>query len=407
MSYGIGLVDAKAAEKPKDSKGHHMKREGFIFERIACPANIRRAIHKAAIGKTDNRLVRNVLEHEDEAVVRVREILLSGFKPSPYKRSIIFDGANKKQREILKPRFYPDQIIHWALIMQIQSAIMRGMYDWSCCSIPGRGQSRCKQGVERWLKGDPENTKYCLKIDIRKFYPSVDNQILKASFRRIIKDARTLSLIDAIIDSTKGLNIGNYTSQWFANFYLQPVDHFIKEKLRHTVRNGKRGSKPSDAIIYYARYNDDMVMFGRNKKALRNARDALFAYLQDKMHLTVKDNWQLFLVTCVKRRRDGTTYKAGRDVDFLGFRMNHECTTLRRKLSLRMARRARKIYKKKRVPNYADCAAMISYCGWLKHSDSHNFYTKRISPYVNIEAMKGIVSNEARAKQRQAAAIHR
>ena len=249
-----------------------MKREGFIFERIACPANIRRAIHKAAIGKTDNRLVRNVLEHEDEAVVRVREILLSGFKPSPYKRSIIFDGANKKQREILEPRFYPDQIIHWALIMQIQSAIMRGMYDWSCCSIPGRGQSRCKQGVERWLKGDPENTKYCLKIDIRKFYPSVDNQILKAAFRRIIKDARTLSLIDAIIDSTKGLNIGNYTSQWFANFYLQPVDHFIKEKLRHTVRNGKRGSKPSDAIIYYARYNDDknvaMSAINAAKKAL-------------------------------------------------------------------------------------------------------------------------------------------
>lgn len=384
-----------------------MKREGYIFDRIVCPANIRRAIHKAAAGKTDSRAVKYVLDHEDEAVEGIRKILLSGFKASPYKRSIIFDGSNKKQREILKPRFYPDQIVHWALIMQIQHLIMRGMYDWSCGSIPGRGQARCKQGVERWLKDDPENTKYCLKIDIRKFYQSVDNDILKAQFRRIIKDVRTLELIDAIIDSTKGLNIGNYSSQWFANFYLQPCDHFIKEKLRHIARNGKRGTTTTDAAIYYARYVDDMVIFGRNKKALRHVRDALFTYLQDDLHLTVKDNWQLFPVTYEKRRRDGTTYTAGRDVDFLGYRMNHECTTLRRTLSLRIARRARKIYKKKCKPNYSDCAAMISYCGFIKHSDSRNYYTKRIAPYVNIESMKGIISNEARAKQHHAAAVRR
>lgn len=383
-----------------------MKRQGFIFERVTCPLNIRRAIKKASEGKRSNRVVRYVLENEEEAIQRIRRLLLDGFKPSPYTRAVVFDGANKKEREILKPRFFPDQVVHWALMLQLEPLIMRGMYEWSCGSVPGRGQARCKQGVERWLRNDPDSTKYCLKIDIRKFYQSVDNAILKTQFRRIVKDEKALALIDAIIDSTVGLNIGNYTSQWFANFYLQGCDHFIKENLRYYQRVSKQGEvKQLDAIKYYARYVDDMVMFGKNKKALHRAREALFSYMRDVLHLQIKDNWQVFLVATTKRRKDGTTYTAGRDVDFLGYRMNHERTILRRRLSLRIARRARKIYRKP-APSYSDCAAMVSYYGYIKHSNSHNFYTKRLAPYVSIEKMKGAISNEARTKQRHAAEKH-
>lgn len=379
-----------------------MKREGFIFERIICPLNIQRAIKNASRHKMGKRVVRNVLAHSDAATQEIRQMLIDGFKASPYMKGVVFDGANKKQREIEKPKFYPDQIVHWALMQQIQPIIMRGMHEWSCGSVPGRGQRRCKQGIERWLRDDPENTKYCLKLDVSKFYQSIDNDVLKRLFRRIIKDGRTLDLIDAIIDSTKGLNIGNYTSQWFANFYLQGADHFIAEHLRHYERITRKGEiKRMDAVTHNARYVDDMTLFGRNKKYLRWARDMLFAYLRDEMHLKIKGNWQLFLVTTTKQRRDGSTYKAGRDLDFLGYKMNHERTILRRALSLRIARRARKIAKKPK-PTHSDAAAIISYYGYLKHSNSHNFYIKRIAPYVDIAKLKGVIANDARKQQHSA-----
>lgn len=91
-------------------------------------------------------------------------------------------------------------------------------------------------------------------MDISKFYPSINKVLLKKSFRRLIKDNEVLWLIDTIIDSTdKGIPIGNYTSQWFANWYLQDLDHYIKEVLH---------------VKYYYRYIDDMVLFGRNKKGI-------------------------------------------------------------------------------------------------------------------------------------------
>lgn len=379
-----------------------MKREGYIFDRIVCPLNIRRAIKNASKHKHHKRVVERVMRNAEAAALEIRKILMSGFTASRYREMTVFDGATKKQRLIQKPKFFPDQIVHWALVQQIQPVMMRGMHAWSCGSIPGRGQHRCKQGVERWLRNDPQNTRYCLKLDISKFYQSVDNDILKRQFRRVIKDAKTLQLIDAVIDSTQGLSIGNYTSQWFANFYLQGADHFVAEKLRHYERKTKRGAvKRSDAVVYYARYVDDMVLFGRNKKYLRWARDLLFHYLSDNLHLTVKQNWQLFLVSEERRKPDGTVYTAGRDVDFLGYRMNHTHTTLRRRLSLRIARRARKIGKKP-TPTGRDAAAMISYNGYLRHSDSKTFEALRVKPYVDLEKLKGVIASDCAKKRRDA-----
>jgi hypothetical protein len=380
-----------------------MKREGYIFARIVCPLNIRRAIRLSSKNKRGKRIIRRVLNNQTAAIKRISKLLMNGFKPSPYQTATVFDGASKKERVIKKPKYFPDQIVHWALIMQIEHLMMRGMYDWSCGSIPGRGQARCKQGVERWLRNDPANTKYCLKLDIKKFYQNVDNDLLKVMFRRIVKCPQTLALIDSIIDSTQGLNIGNYTSQWFANFYLQGVDHYIKEKLRYFKRRTRSVVKKVDAVVYYARYVDDMVLFGKNKKYLHKAREMLFSFLRNELRLEIKDNWQVFLVATERVDREtGKIRRVGRDVDFLGFRMNHKYTTVRRRLSLRIARRARKIAKKLK-PSSNDCAAMVAYHGFIRHSDSYNYYRNRIKPYVNINKMKGLIGSETRAKRKRAA----
>lgn len=277
------------------------------------------------------------------------------------------DGANKKERTICKPRYYPDQIIHWALMLQIQPVIMRGMYGYCCGSVPGRGTSYGQKILRKWLDTDHKGTKYCLKLDVSKFYPSVDNEILKAMFRRKIKDSRCLWLIDQIIDSAEGLPIGNYTSQWFSNFFLEGLDHYIKENLK---------------VKYYIRYVDDLVLLGSNKRKLHRAMDSIAEYLTS-INLSVKGDWQVFKVD-------------SRPIDFLGFKFYRNKTILRKRTALRIRRRMCKIHKKDRL-NYKDACAVVSYWGWIVRSDSYQFYHKYMKPIISVKKAKRTVSKFAKA----------
>src|SRR5690606_12549309 len=132
--------------------------------------------------------------------------------------------------------------------------------------------------LRKWLDNDTKNTKYCLKMDVKKFYPSINNAILKRMFRNKIKGKNCLWLIDTIIDSNEGQPIGYYTSQWFANFFLEELDHLIKEKL---------------GVKYYIRYVDDLVLLGPNKKKLHKVRNVVEQYLHS-IGLRIKENWQVF-----------------------------------------------------------------------------------------------------------------
>ena len=258
-----------------------MKRVGYVHERICDLDNIKLAIMKSSLGKRKQKRVKEIAEKIDLYAENIKQLLINKtYIPSPYVIKVIQDGASKKARTIHKPRYYPDQIIHWALMLQLQPMILKGMYKYNCGSIPGRGTSLGQKALRKWLDNDYKNTKYCLKMDISKFYPSINNQLLKDAFRRKIKDKDCLWLIDTIIDSSQGLPRGNYTSQWFSNFFLQGLDHYIKEKL---------------GVKYYIRYVDDLVLLGRNKKKLHTARREIAEYLT-KIRLQLKNNWQLYKV---------------------------------------------------------------------------------------------------------------
>lgn len=159
---------------------------------------------------------------------------------------------------------------------------------------------------------------------------------------------------------------GNYTSQWFANFYLQSLDHYIKEQLK---------------VKYYLRYMDDMALFGRNKKELHKCRLLIDKFLHDE-GLKLKENWQLFKTD-------------SRPIDFLGYRFYRGYTTLRRNNFLRIKRRVQKIYKRKKI-RLVDAQAMISYNGWLKHCDSFNYKNKYVKPYITIKKCRGVIKNASK-----------
>lgn len=256
-----------------------MKRTGYIYEKLCDKALIREAIIKASRKKRRRKSVRRILNDIDHYVDEIYTMMLNEeFTPSPYRRFRIKDGATQKEREICCPKFYPDQIIHWMLIMAIQPILQRGMYEFNCGSVPGRGAHYGKRYLERWYKRDRKNTKYCAKLDVRKFYPSAKSPVIMRELRRVIKCKRTLRLCEVILNSADGLPIGNYTSQWFANFLLQRLDHYIKEVLR---------------IPHYVRYMDDMCLFSASKRALHKAVKAIREFLAG-LSLQLKSNWQVF-----------------------------------------------------------------------------------------------------------------
>ena len=119
---------------------------------------------------------------------------------------------------------------------------------YSC--IKNRGIEGCARRVTQIIKKYKNKPLYCLKIDIKKFYPSINHSILKQIVRKKIKDKDLLWLLDEIIDSTEGVPIGNYLSQFFANLYLAYFMHFVNEQLR----------------INATEYADDICFFSDNKE---------------------------------------------------------------------------------------------------------------------------------------------
>jgi hypothetical protein len=209
--------------------------------------------------------------------------------------------------------------------------------------IKGRGGHLARHNIMKAMRRDPKGTKYCLKIDIRKYYPSVDRETLKGILRRKFKDVRLLALLDEIIDSAPGLPIGNYLSQTLANVYLAYFDHYVKEQL------GAR---------YYFRYVDDIVVLSDDKEKLRSIFSAMRTYLGGRLHLEIKPNWQIFPVEA-------------RGLDFLGYVFRHGYVLLRKRIKRNIFRalaHLRKVCKTTKEIRLA----VGSYIGWLKYTNSRN-----------------------------------
>lgn len=258
------------------------------------------------------------------------------YKTSKYET---FKIHEPKEREIYRLPYYPDRITHHA-VMLIMEPIWVSLFTadtYSC--IKGRGIHSCAAKLKIVLSQDKIGAKYCLKIDIRKFYPSIDHDILKAILARKIKDKDLQWLLDEIIDSAKGVPIGNYLSQYFANVYLAYFDHWIKENKK---------------LKYYYRYADDMVFLGNSKQELQELFKEIKVYMTDNLKLDIKSNYQVFPV-------------AIRGIDFVGYRFWHTHTLLRKTIKKAMARAV----AKNKGPQ-----TINSYYGWAKHCNSINLLKK-------------------------------
>lgn len=315
-----------------------MKRINNLYQQICSIENLQLADAIAQMGKGKQYGVIRHNKNAEANILKLNEMLVNKtFRTSAYTTFKVYEP---KEREVFRLPYFPDRIVHHA-IMNILEPIFVAMFTadtYSC--IKGRGVHKAARAIRSALK-DEANTQYCLKLDITKFYPSINHQILKDLLLRKFKDCDLLSLLFEIIDSTPGLPIGNYLSQYFSNFYLTGFDHWLKEKI---------------GVQYYFRYADDMAIFAGNKAQLHEWLALIKDYLQNKLKLQVKGNYQIFPLDV-------------RGLDMLGYRFFRKHTLIRKRIKQNFARAVK---KRKGV------ATIAAYLGWAKHCNSKHLVKKLV-----------------------------
>lgn len=323
--------------------------------------------------------IKNIIKKRhlsDDALLLESYDWIVNFQNAKHTPIMIYDGVTRKVRTIIVPTM-EELIVQHCIVNALKPILWKGMYEHSYASIPGRGAHRGKKVIEKWIRNDPKNTKYVLKMDIHHFFDCVPHDILEQKLARLIHDDNMLHLLYKLIDVTdEGIPLGFYTSQWLSNWYLQELDHFIKEQLK---------------AKYYMRYMDDMVIFGNNKKILHKIRREIASYLQMNLGLELKGNWQVF--------RFSYDDDKGRDLDFMGFRFYRNRTVLRRTIMYKASRKARRIHKKEK-PHIYETRQMMSYLGWINCTNTYGMYLIWIKPYVSFQYLKRRVSKYDRCDDR-------
>ena len=282
----VGPPDRRLAPQHGAISAKYMKRLGGIWPQLVSFQNLLLAYRKARRGKRGRPGVAEFgLDLERELIALQRELENGEYKPGAYRLFMIYD---RKPRVIAAAPFR-DRVVHHAVMNLIEPPLDRTFISDSYACRHGKGVHAAVDRYQAWA----QSYKYVLKMDVRQYFPSIDHEILKGKLRRRIKDERVLDLLDRIIDGSPdgnaelyyfpgddlftplerrvGIPIGNLTSQFFANLYLDDLDHFIKQQLN---------------VRPYLRYVDDMVVLDNDKVRLAEIRSAVRCRLEaDRLRL--------------------------------------------------------------------------------------------------------------------------
>lgn len=358
-----------------------MKRIGNIYGKICDIENIALAHQRAREDKTHYTAVQEVDANPDYYFKEIQKMLQDRtYKVGEYKCKII--NERKKERLIMKLPYYPDRIIQWAIMLQIEQYFIKTLCYHSCASIPKAGNARVHKLMNKYRY--LYDYDYCLDIDIKKFYPNIDREVLKKQLEHKFKDKDLLWLLFLIIDSSpsdensikdeykRGIPIGSYLSQYLANFYISPLDHWLKEE------------KHLKAV---ARYMDNVIILSNDKEELHRLRKEIEEFIWDNLHLKLKGNWQVYPI-------------AARPIDFIGYRYGKDFTLLRKETCQRFKRLCNKI----KNANYCSAhnyRSLSSYYGVLKWCDGTklwNQYYRMIYPILKRQGytIKKFKANKTR-----------
>ena len=347
-----------------------MIRYGNLWPQVIDLENLYQASRQAQKGKRfrDNVLAFNY-NLESELFKLQQELQTKTYQPGNYRSFRIYDPKPR----MISAAPYRDRVVHHALCNIIVPLIQRSFIFDSYANRLGFGTHRALQRFVKFAR----TSRYVLQCDIAKYFPSIDHEILKQIIRRKIKCRDTLWLIDTIIDGSNlqepvlhyfpgdnlltplerrsGLPIGNLTSQFFANLYLNGFDHFVQEKL---------------GFSKYLRYVDDFALFSDDRDALVAARIAIEEYL---VTLRLK-------VHPIKSQLFETQYGA----NFVGFRVLSDRIRVRSD-NLRRGRERLKKYQQDYAKGHISLEQLIqclqSWSAHLAHGNTHNLRQKIFESY--------------------------
>ena len=328
-----------------------------LYPEITAFGNLYRAWKKAARGKRSKQAASAFeLKLEDELIRLQRQLQSQTWQPGGYTSFRIHDPKPR----LVSAAPFRDRVVHHALCNIIEPLFERTYIHDSYANRRGKGTHAALARAQKFMCRYP----YVLQCDIRQFFPSIDHEILESILARKIIDPQTLWLIHQIIQSgegvlqdeykmvwfpadnlfsclrPRGLPIGNLTSQFWANVYLNELDQFVKRHLRCTA---------------YLRYVDDFLLFADSKPALWHYKGEIVHFL-GKLRLTLHD-------------RSSTVFPVKNGVGFLGFRLYPDYRRLKRKNGINFCRRLRRNFRAygRGELTFEDLTCRVR--GWIAHAE--------------------------------------
>lgn len=318
--------------------------------------NLLKAHQRASIGKVNRiELLKFNIDLETNIHSILKQLESNSYKLGKYR---IFTIYEPKER-VIKCLPYKDRIVQqWYIYEFIKPYIMNKFIYSTCACIDGRGTHFAVRLTQKYMRimKRKYNKYYILKLDIKKYFYNIDKDILYNIMAEYISDKKLLNLTYKFIYDDKeqvGIPIGNYTSQYFANIYLDKLDKYIKEVLK---------------IKYYVRYMDDFVILVSSKDECIFLKEKISQYLKNNLHLELNSKSRYY------------PNKMG--VNFCGYRI-YETHILIRTRSKRKIKKNMKLWKKLSANNKLDKTKMSlslnSWLGHVKHANSYNLVEKYLS----------------------------
>jgi RNA-directed DNA polymerase len=341
---------------------------------VASFENLHTAFVKASHGKRNRLDVARFGMQWEKNIVELSEQILGGaYTPGPYR---IFTVHEKKTRIIMAAPFI-DRIVHHAVCNVVTPLLERAMTPNSCANRIGMGTRKGLSLFGRFAHQYP----YVLKCDIRQFFPSIDRDILLELLRPEVRDERLRALVRQILsvapcschslnyfhneminpcEHVCGLPIGNMTSQTWANWYLNGLDHFIMDYRGYGA---------------YVRYVDDFAIFGESKSALQLLKEQITEYLQ-RLRLSIHPE---------KSR----VYKTSDGVPFLGFRHFRTHRVLNKSNIRRFRRRVRGMVKAE-APMEKLRASIAGWSGFARLGDTAGLRSRLAARFHRLASGQGV-----------------
>jgi retron-type reverse transcriptase len=340
-----------------------MRTYGNLYPRIYDFENLYRAYLKARRGHRYYREVLVFTNNLDAELIQLQnELIWKTYHTGPYRRFYVHDPKTR----LVAALPFRDRVAQHALCNVIEPLFDRKMiYDSYACRVgkgTHAGADRVTELLRRAVRLWPRP--YCLKCDIARYFPSVRHDTLLAIIRRTISCEDTLWLIQEILSSwvdsadpePRGLPIGNLTSQLWANVYLDPLDHFVKEVLR---------------VRFYVRYMDDFVIIGGDKRELWQVKREIEGFLEHRLGLRLNGKSGIFPIS--------------HGIDFLGYRIWPDRRRLRKR-SVKRMRQALKYFEKAYREGKIDLerinASIQSWLGHAKHANTYRLREKLFDSFV-------------------------